>query len=262
MLEPCRDLSQQSITEHMTACVVDGFKIVEIDIEKCRIEYGRGILPFLLAKPLVEKMAIGQTCQAVIMSHEGDTLFNLPRAGYVPRHTGHTVATFARASGKPPIAKLCVDGQADQQIPEGFSFGDTFSKNVFSATRFEQVEKRQPFQLVTLDPYQCSKALAYIAEIAVRSNHPEAVGRLLFVIVEQDPDHCLALAPSEFAADRLAETALLIEQGNNQDDAERSEQRQRRPAIKTRHRKRRQGQSDGHADDVKDSDARAAAIGH
>ena len=106
VLEPCRDLSQQSIAEHMTACVVDGFEVVEIDIEKCRIEYGRGILPFLLAQPLVEKMAIGQTCQAVIMSHESDTLFNLPRASYVPRHTGHTVATFARARGKPPIAKL------------------------------------------------------------------------------------------------------------------------------------------------------------
>ena len=85
---------------------------------------------------------------------------------------------------------------------------------------------------------------------------------MLFVIVQQDPDHRFALAAPEFAAYGLSKAAFLVDQRDHQHCTERKEECQRRPTFKARNCQGGCGQPDRHTGNMKDADAGAAAIGH
>ena len=95
LFEPGPNFAQQPVPDQMAAGVVDRLEIVEIEIEQHDVAHSvllrqRGTQPF------VEKVAVGEAGEVVVMRHEGDAVLDQPVVGDVARDPAHP-AIAARA---------------------------------------------------------------------------------------------------------------------------------------------------------------------
>ena len=133
------DLAQQAITDEVSARVVDGLEVVEIEIEQSHVGAARPVIAEQFAQALVEEVAVGQIGQAVVMRHLGDALFDQAICGHIARDAAHAAIT-ARAGGKLPVAGRPIDGNAYRDIAEGMRVDDMLRQLIAAFSRLHQVE--------------------------------------------------------------------------------------------------------------------------
>ena len=214
----------------MSARVVDCLEVVQIEVEQGNVAH-----PFVLiqrsTQAFVKEIAISEPGQIVVMRHEGDALFDHPIARHIPCDAAD-LPIVTRPGGELPVAHLPVDPQFEHQIVEAAAFSEMPRKNGAVRIRHEHVDQRLSFERFgRLLGCHC-EPLSYVTEIAGFVDRPEPVGRMLFVIVEQQANRVGSFTAIHLGFEPLDNLPLLLARRAEQRDDEKGEQDQGR---QTRH---------------------------